>query len=283
MRKLTSRAEQREALYLRDALTGGEVHASIKRDGDGAFAIWVHRDSELDHARELLRAFELDPNDPRIRDLVERASALRALTRRQRVDRDPPAPPHPAATDREDERSPMVSVFLAVTIGMVAFFTDVGKEHMHLFSLDPQRVMAGEWWRLVLPMFAHDGMLHLVFNVYMLIQLGTLSELHFGSRHLFAQTLLYGVLSIAAASVFSVGAQGFSGVIYGYFGFLWMRGRLDPRAPFALAPSLVFLMLLWLVIGVAVPRLHISNSAHISGLLLGMLWGVGSALRARSR
>ena len=47
-----------------------------------------------------------------------------------------------------------------------------------------------------------------------------------------------------------VGAYGgMSGVVYALFGYLWMKGQVDPEPGMVLHPSTVRVMLLWLVLG----------------------------------
>ena len=63
-----------------------------------------------------------------------------------------------------------------------------------------------------------------------------------------------------------------SGVIYGLFGYAWMRGRFDPSSGMQLNPQTVFILMAWLVICL-VGIMPIANVAHVSGLLVGMAIG----------
>ena len=73
MGKLTGRGGRREAQFLRDAVVGGDVPASLKLESDGGYSIWVHAQADMPMAEELLGAFVADPRDPRIADLAGRA------------------------------------------------------------------------------------------------------------------------------------------------------------------------------------------------------------------
>jgi GlpG protein len=66
---------------------------------------------------------------------------------------------------------------------------------------------------------------------------------------------------------------GMSGVVYGLLGYVWIRGRFDPRCGMVLHPTTVMMMMIWLGLGFtgAIPRM--ANTVHASGLIVGMLWG----------
>ena len=64
-----------------------------------------------------------------------------------------------------------------------------------------------------------------------------------------------------------------SGLLYGLFGYLWIRGRFDPTFPLRLRGSVVIMLLGWFVVCAVGLIPHIANWAHGIGLALGMLWG----------
>lgn len=285
MRKLTTREDHREAQFLRDALIGGQVPASLKPEGDGEYGVWVHDDSHMELAEELLGAFVLDPRDPRIAELAARAS----VTRRARTAEEREAQRRVERAQHEQQRlrtAPMVgtvSLGMIVLSGIVAYFTEMGETHEDLFAFQWGAVLRGEWWRLVLPVFFHMDGLHLFFNILWVHQLGSAIEYHFRSRYLLAQALLFGVGGVLAEGfITSIPAMGLSGVVYGMLGFVWVRGRLDPRSPIVPAQSTVVIMLVWMLLGF-VGVLRMANWAHAGGLVLGMLWGAVSAGLARHR
>src|SRR5690606_15962661 len=63
---------------------------------------------------------------------------------------------------------------------------------------------------------------------------------------------------------------GMSGVVFGLFGFVWMRSRFVPRSQFLMPRDLVVWMLGWLVICTTGFVGPIANVAHGVGLLVGM-------------
>ncbi|MGH8652414.1 MAG: rhomboid family intramembrane serine protease [Gammaproteobacteria bacterium] len=145
-------------------------------------------------------------------------------------------------------------------------------------------ISQGQLWRLVTPIFLHFHLLHILFNMCWLYQLGTLIE-HKESTHL----LLFQVASIAVGSnlaqwwISGPGFGGMSGVVYGLFGYLWIRSRYDPWSGYYVHSGVVYLMLAWLVLCFSGLLGPIANAAHVSGLVLGGVWALAVSNRPRKR
>jgi len=145
-----------------------------------------------------------------------------------------------------------------------------------------------EWWRLLTPVFLHFGIFHIVFNGLWLWEFGRRIELLTGSG---AYLLLISGTAIGSnvgqylwsgPSLFG----GFSGVVYGLLGYIWVRNKRCPH-PLLRLPGAIFpLMIGWLVICLlGVIDLFIAggvaNGAHVTGLLIGMLFGIIAGYRRR--
>jgi len=76
---------------------------------------------------------------------------------------------------------------------------------------------------------------------------------------------------------------GMSGVVYGLAGFVWMRGKHDPASGVSLDRTTWIIMLVWLVICFGGGMGRIANTAHLAGLIIGLVWGRLSAYYARRR
>ncbi len=137
-----------------------------------------------------------------------------------------------------------------------------------------------EWWRLITPAFLHFGIFHVVFNSLWLWEFGRRVELVTGSG---AYLVLLSALSVGA----NVGQYlwdgpalfgGFSGAVYGLLGYIWVRQKRNPHPLLRLPPSIFPFMIGWLLIclmGVVdiVIEGGVANGAHVSGLLIGMVFG----------
>ncbi|MCE2790980.1 MAG: rhomboid family intramembrane serine protease [Planctomycetota bacterium] len=170
-------------------------------------------------------------------------------------------------------------------------------------------IRLGEFWRLVTPVFIHFGVLHLVFNLIWLYQFGRLIEGRYGSLLLGSLCLVVAIASnfaqVAVPAQFG-GAMpnpqdpnlmiylgGMSGVVYGLFGFIWVRSLQDPSSGFFLPTSTIVIMVGWLFFCMASDvgmmsgtsdgvRSSVANWAHGVGLVVGMAFAwlgpvIGSA------
>ena len=137
-------------------------------------------------------------------------------------------------------------------------------------------IINGQYWRLVTPMFVHFNIFHIVFNLLWVWELGRLIEWRQGMGALGALTVGLSVLSnLTQYSVSGALFGGMSGVIYGYFGYIWVMSMGSPRFGIRLNPAIVKLLLVWFLIGWSGILetwfdLRIANTAHTAGLLGGV-------------
>ena len=136
----------------------------------------------------------------------------------------------------------------------------------------------GEIWRLFTPILMHEQLkknpLHLIFNMMWLYQLGSMIEARKSSLFLFVFVAVSALLSnVAQYRLHGPEFLGMSGVVYALAGYVWIRGKYDRASGLYLSPQNVVILLLWLVVcymGFVGP---IANTAHLVGLLTGMVWG----------
>jgi membrane associated rhomboid family serine protease len=96
------------------------------------------------------------------------------------------------------------------------------------YALQPPQVANGEWYRLISSMFLHFGFLHIAFNMWALLVIGTPLEQMLGRlRYLalyFLSGLGGGILSMSLGPVDET-AAGASGAIFGLFGAFYVISR----------------------------------------------------------
>jgi rhomboid protease GluP len=131
----------------------------------------------------------------------------------------------------------------------------------------------GEWWRLVMPMFLHLSIVHLLFNLLALYLFGPALERTYGGRRFALIYLVSGMGGSLALMLLSrqMGA-GASGAIMGVCGALAVTGYLRPRAlPPEVRPKcrnqILSGIALTLAAGMWLP--HIDNWAHLGRLISG--------------
>src|SRR2546430_2659564 len=105
----------------------------------------------------------------------------------------------------------------------------------------------GELWRLITPIFIHFGILHILFNMMWLRDLGSMIEARQSSLHLLILVVIIAVCSNLGQVLLDHWPVfgGMSGVIYGLLGYVWIRGKLDPGSGLFLHPSTVTMMIVW--------------------------------------
>lgn len=145
----------------------------------------------------------------------------------------------------------------------------------------PERIAAGEWYRLITPMFLHapDSIVHIGFNSYALYLFGPNMEQALGKRRFLILYLIAGFTGSAASYTFgsciAVGV-GASGAIFGVLGgllvFLYNRRRSTFVRQYM--RNIIFLIVINLAIGWYFPG--IDNLAHLGGLVGGA--GIGLSL-----
>jgi membrane associated rhomboid family serine protease len=175
-----------------------------------------------------------------------------------------------------------VSIALIALCALVAAASNLGASRdalQLLFIATPgsaglSDVFSGQIWRLITPIFIHFGFLHLAFNMLWVWDLGKLIELKKGVGFYVVFVVVVAALSNLAQYLFarSVFFGGMSGVVYGLFGYIWIRGRYDPKFSADLHKTTVNMMLIWFLLcwtGLLGP---IANWAHTAGLLIGAAW-----------
>jgi GlpG protein len=180
------------------------------------------------------------------------------------------------------KRYSSVSIVLIVLCGIVALLSRLGEARgvlVPLFIANPASeglsdILHGQVWRLVTPMFIHFGIMHFVFNMMWVWDLGKLIQAKKGAGFYIVFVLVVAGLSNLAQYLFTHTPYfgGMSGVVYGLFGYIWIRGRYDAKFSADLPKTTVNMMLIWFLLcwtGLLGP---IANWAHTVGLLVGALW-----------
>jgi rhomboid protease GluP len=138
----------------------------------------------------------------------------------------------------------------------------------------PAIFISHEWYRLVTAMFLHGGLIHIGFNMIVLLDIGPMVEEVYGSaRYLFLYLVMgiAGYVLSALAGHFSVGA---SGAILGIIGLLiaitTKRGGTQMKE---LRSRLISWVVTIFALGFLVGGLRTDNWAHFGGLAAGFLLG----------
>ena len=141
----------------------------------------------------------------------------------------------------------------------------------------PSIFIGREWYRLVTAMFLHGGLIHIAFNMMVLMDLGPMVEEVYGSARFLFLYVVSGIASFAVSAFakglasFSIGA---SGAILGLIGLLIAitsrRGGLFMKE---LRSRLISWVVTIFAMGLLFSGLRTDNWAHFGGLAAGFLLG----------
>jgi GlpG protein len=297
MRHIGHLQDRAQARTFGDFLVVKGIRNEIEAEADGSSLIWIVEDDRIAEAKTWLEKFRADPQAAEFREAASDAARVRKAE---------------AEEQKQYQRRVRSAKSLFVKFGgygvgiltyaligicvVVAFFSRLGQDDKlldKLFISDPNQAAAGflpevfqhgEFWRLLTPVFIHFGILHLLFNMMWLYQLGCMIEARQSSLRLLLLVVVTGIFS-NLAQYFVAGPQfgGMSGVVYALAGYVWIRGKYDRASGLFLPQQSVTILLVWLVIcftGVFGP---VANFAHLAGLVSGMAIGRVSAYLAMRR
>ena len=174
---------------------------------------------------------------------------------------------------------PLIVCLIAANVAMFAWEIAAGaladrETIIEAGALVRDRVVAGEWWRVVSAMFLHGGVDHILGNVIVLYIVGMACEHAFGGVRTtviyFASGVAGALVSMAAGPGPSVGA---SGAIFGVIAaVVVVLYRYQDRF-FVRDKRIGFVLAVWagwqILTGLASP--FIDNFAHLGGIAGGAL------------
>lgn len=146
-------------------------------------------------------------------------------------------------------------------------------------------VLQGEYWRLIIAIFLHGGPAHIFFNMMWVRNLSSVTTSLMSSAQfalVFITSGLIGNLTAIFSPIFltilfgsplkNVSVIGASGAIFGVMGSLIVLGRAKGGlAGLLLVKQVISWAAIIIILGFLMPG--ISNSAHIGGLITGLLLG----------
>ncbi len=174
--------------------------------------------------------------------------------------------------------------------GLYAFIAAVRQQGWEAAKTVPlfEKIGQGEFWRLFTPCLLHRDFLHILFNMAWAWILGKQIEERVRRWKIVLMILVIGVISNLAQYLMS-GPYflGYSGVVVGLAGFIWMRQRVAPWEGYPLSKATALFLFLFVVAMFALELLtfslqalsiinlsvSIANTAHIAGGLCGLALG----------
>lgn len=177
---------------------------------------------------------------------------------------------------------------IPVWTGLYGIVLDWPKTKQDLDAPMFVKLREGEVWRLFTPCLMHGGFLHILFNMLWLWMLGRQIEERIKKWQYLSITIIIGIVSNTLQYLMSGPLFiGYSGIVCGLAGFIWMRQKRAPwegyplqRGTIIFLGIFIFGMLALQVASFLLLRfniqnfpMNIANTAHISGALTGIVLG----------
>lgn len=299
MREVGAIDNELDASLFRDYLFNLGIESDVERGSSGDWKIWIHDEDRIDEAEKLLTAFLANPRDPSFEKGADGAEDKRLQQEEQ--DR---AFARKLKTRQDLFRTygfsgigivTLVLIALSVVITLLCNFGD-NRSMTQFFAIAERfptgdggavyyrhltEVRNGQIWRLVTPMFIHFAILHLLFNMLWLRDLGSMVERIRGRRFMVLFVLAVGVTAnIGQFYVSGPGFGGMSGVVYALLGYVWIQSRENPWSGFEIHSFTFQMMLVWFVLCLTGMMGAVANTVHAIGLIAGVAWGYWDARRA---
>lgn len=301
MRSIGTLPTESAATPFTDYLYLKGIETQVEHEEDGTVSIWVVDDDQVKPASALLAQYRAAPGDPEFQKVSAEAERIRAAEAREQKKK------RSTVTDEARLRfekgntggsSWLVSIIIVVCVLVAAradtllnnhpksfeflsklFITSVNEDFDGVWAAQGlPEIMHGQVWRLITPIFIHFGPIHLFFDMFMLYSLGNFIHHRFGSFYLALLIVATGALSNLAQFYWNGPLfGGMSGVAYGLFGFLWMKGKFDRYTTWRLNPSMIQQLMLWFFLCLFHVIPNVANAAHAVGLVVGLAWGFISA------
>jgi len=295
MRPIGQLETEEQARTFADYLFVRDLEAQVEQAQSGGWIIWVVDEERVDESKALLSRFRSMPDAEEFHQATE-AAAQRRRGERKEAREEKKKLKRPGAFPWVMAGGGLTMILLVVCVG-VALLTQLGENttwtralQISAFPFRPSNpshfwdtlveVQHGQIWRLWTPIFLHFSLWHILFNLLWLRDLGTHLENRTGTWHFAGGVALIALISnlaqyIVAGAMFG----GMSGVVYGLFGYIWVRGKFDRAYSEILSPMTVTILLIFLALGFFGLFEGMANAAHFSGLLTGMALGRIAAWR----
>ena len=275
MIRLVSLPNPRMGQAFIDYMASRHIHIKMMAEGNDQFILWLVDPQHQIETESELQRFLKNPNDSRYQaaswDMAEsRTNQFRYYS--------------PSIMSMLKAKAGPVTIFIMVLCIVIFFLQQFGAGRAVFAALHFPALAGQEWqlWRWISHALLHFSIVHIAFNLLWWWQLGGDIEQKLGARKLTQLFLVSSALS-GAGQYWVEGANfgGLSGVVYALVGYLWMLGYKAPHLGLSIPRPIIGFMLVWLVLGFVQPFMAIANTAHLVGLLCGVIIGLLDAGRMR--
>lgn len=283
MRLIGHLKSENSARTLGDYLLSIDVRNLVEPDADG-WAIWVISEDQIQPAQEAFADYLKSPNDNKFQQARQKAAELAEKERKDKIKFDRRVRTADQLWTTPGRLGPVTLTLIVLSVIVTALsYWNVTAPYINFLYISEYlrdqmgylpEVRHGQIWRLITPIFIHFGLMHILFNMYVLRDFGALVESRRGSSRFIWITLFLGIGSNLGQYIYA-GPEfgGMSGVLYGLLSYIWVRSRYDPASGLFMPHSTLIIMLVWFFLCLFGIIPGVANACHAVGLILGALLG----------
>ncbi len=136
----------------------------------------------------------------------------------------------------------------------------------------PDFIMMGQWWRFITAGFLHGGLMHILFNMWALQDIGAHTEEVYGPRRMICIWILSTIGGFFVSMIWNRGVSvGASAGLFGLIGAMIAVGVLHKTYQAAAVRSLYTRWAIYGLLMGFLPFFRVDNAAHIGGLITGFV------------
>jgi len=289
-----------------------------------SYEVWVRDEDLLDQAKAEFADFQTNPEDSKYDAAIKEADAIAREEALQRKRMQKKIVKVQGGQVQKKSPLTVLLIVLCGIVFLLTDFGDADESlayrALQFVSVSPPiptellaggrddlglrlaSVSKGEFWRLATPAFIHHGVFHILFNMMWLHQFGRMIENRYGALNLGLLVLATAVISnflqctvpegiggigpgfLDGSQYLQTHLGGMSGVVYGLFGFVWIRSQVDRSSGMFVTQGTVTILLIWLFFcmtpfSTELLKSNVANWAHGVGLVVGMAIGYWPALK----
>lgn len=305
MRLLGEVENQDDGLLLGAYLLQNGIESRIEQERNGKCSVWVVDEDKMSLAGELIKKFSAQSDKSIYKEAVFHAKVIEDAKRIAQDKYEKRQIDPRARWGKQNGGKIVTSTLIGICVAIWVFevlspelipyvqgIFMISNPYQPGMTLTDE-LMRGQVWRLFSPALLHAplfgggkfqlmGILHILFNMQWLNQLGGAIERRHGSRYMFVLFLVFSALpNLFQYTISGPAFLGMSGVNYALLSFLWIRGRFDPKYGMQLNPGLIWFMMIWFALGFM--GNSTANWVHAGGIICGVAWGYISAKPWKNR
>jgi GlpG protein len=292
-----------------DYLLAQKIENMVEESNSGHWAVWVEKDDDIDRAKTELDTFLRDPSDGRYaKSSAAAARAREEWAKQKKRKRTQYIDVRTRWGQAQQWAAPLTLALIAlsaiVSLGTRSImggraanrelldpllFVSMDSDRLTKFATEHpgidsrfefamkywlDHLKRGQIWRIFTPMYVHWDFFHFLFNMFWMRDLGGMIEIQRGTRRLAWLVLLCAFFAHCGEYIWSASDGisafgGMSGVVYGLFGYVWVKGRFEPQEGLGISPQATMIMIAWLIICAVGIIGNVANAAHVVGMLAG--------------